>query len=503
MSKPNWENRTLFHGDNLDFMLQMNSESVDLIATDPPFNKGKDFRTTPDSTKKGGSFHDRWEWDRDVHQEWVDQIKNDNPKLARAIETARFVHSDAMGAFTCYMAVRFMSMRRILKPKGIISIHCDHTASHYLKLILDSIFGKRNFINEVTWRRTNMPKTAKVRLPNNTDSLLIYSKASDGWYWCPQYHPMTPKEKAKYKTLCPRTGKLMKLTGLLAPANADRPNLRYKLMGVLRTWMWEKEKMMEEVKQGRVIQTNPGTLPQRVNYLKDAKGKMYDNNWIDITALRGQSKEHQNYPTQKPLALYERLIELTTKKTTGVVFDPFAGCATTCVAAERLGRQWIGIDIWDDVADIVRKRMEEEKIQILEEEIIFTKVKPERTDDGKTAEPYMRVRRPPPEEPPGPKLSRAEMKQKKIDEAGGNICDGCDREFPHHSYLELDHNTPRSSGGINHESNRILLCPPCNKRKSNLYTLKWLRKENHRIGWMANQEVGGKVVEVDNQLHNK
>ena len=150
-STANWQNRTLFHGDNLQFLHAMNSESVDLIATDPPFNKNKDFHTTPDSLAAGAKFQDRWSWERDVHQDWVDQIKDDYPKLMEAIESARHAHSDGMGAFMCFMAVRFLAMRRVLKSTGSIYLHCDPTASHYLKAIMDAIFGWRNFINEIIW----------------------------------------------------------------------------------------------------------------------------------------------------------------------------------------------------------------------------------------------------------------------------------------------------------------------------------------------------------------
>ena len=133
MGSPNWANRTLFRGDNLPFLRAMNSESVDLIATDPPFNKGRDFHATPDSLAVGARFQDRWSWERDVHQDWVDQITDDHPRLMEAIESARHAHSDGMGAFICFMAVRLLAMRRVLKPTGSIYLHCDPTASHYLK----------------------------------------------------------------------------------------------------------------------------------------------------------------------------------------------------------------------------------------------------------------------------------------------------------------------------------------------------------------------------------
>ena len=133
--KANFRNRTLFHGDNLPVLRAMNSDCVDLIATDPPFKKGRDFHATPDSLAAGAKFQDRWSWEKDVHQEWVDKITDDYPKLMEAIESARFAHSDGMGAFMCFMAVRLLEMHRVLKPTGSIYLHCDPTASHYLKAL--------------------------------------------------------------------------------------------------------------------------------------------------------------------------------------------------------------------------------------------------------------------------------------------------------------------------------------------------------------------------------
>ena len=147
----NWANRTLFHGDNLAFLRAMNSESVDLIATDPPFNKGRDFHATPDSLAAGAKFQDRWSWERDVHQEWVDEIADDHPNVMTVIESARISYGDDMGAFLCFMAVRLLAMRRVLKPTASIYLHCDPTASHYLKQLMDAVFGRRNFVNEVLW----------------------------------------------------------------------------------------------------------------------------------------------------------------------------------------------------------------------------------------------------------------------------------------------------------------------------------------------------------------
>ena len=177
MGTPNWSNRTLFHHDNLAVLRGMNSESVDLIATDPPFNKSKDFHATPDSLAAGASFQDRWSWEKDVHQDWIDQITDDYPRLMEAIESARYAHSDGMGAFMCFMAVRLLEMRRVLKLSGSIYLHCDPTASHYLKAVMDAIFGRKQFRNEIVWDYTFRLMDLPKFFNRKHDIILFYAKS--------------------------------------------------------------------------------------------------------------------------------------------------------------------------------------------------------------------------------------------------------------------------------------------------------------------------------------
>ena len=434
---PNWANRTLFHGDNLRFMRAMNSESVDLIATDPPFNKGRDFHATPDSLAAGAKFQDRWSWERDVHQEWVDQITDDHPRLMEAIESARYAHSDGMGAFMCFMAVRLLAMRRLLKPTGSIYLHCDPTASHYLKAVMDAIFGWINFRNDVVWVRSAgfKRKTAR-RFPIKNETLLFYAKDVTQIEFQTQYRPHKPEYVKRFK-----------------------PD-----------------------ENGRLCRTdvNPTGGGRRTIYLDETPGDIIDSVWTDIPPVNPVAKERVGYPTQKPLALYDRLIRASSKEG-DVVLDPFAGCATTCVAAERLSRQWVGIDIWEKAHKIVRQRLENEVG--LFGEVAFSGQPPKRTDDGETAAPFLRVKQRV-KEPEGPRWTRVEMYEHLLDQ-NGLVCQGCDRKFDDHRYLELDHNTPRSDGGINHISNRILLCGPCNRLKSNTYTLSGLRRQNKKMGHLA------------------
>ena len=172
----NVPNRTLYHGDNLDFMRALNSNSVHLIATDPPFNKGRDFHATPDSLAAGAKFEDRWSWDDDVHPEWKEQIQDDWPALWFVIEAAEVAHSEGMAAFLCWLGVRVLEMDRILKPTGSIYLHCDPTASHYIKAMLDSVFGEKAFRNEIVWNSaTGTKNNLKHKFGRGHDSILLYA----------------------------------------------------------------------------------------------------------------------------------------------------------------------------------------------------------------------------------------------------------------------------------------------------------------------------------------
>ena len=496
MSEPNWKNRTLFHGDNLDFLRAMNSESVDLIATDPPFNKGRDFHATPDSLASGAKFQDRWSWERDVHEEWTDQIKDDHKHLMEAIESARYAHSDGMGAFMCFMAVRLLAMRRILKPTGSIYLHCDPTASHYLKAVMDAVFGWQNFRNEVIWMRTSAKALMSKRLPSNHDAIFCYQGGSEStWNSDAIFVPYDPqnldeKTASKYRHREP-DGRLYRLDNLINP-NRDRPNLTYEFLGVTRVWRWTRERMQTAYNAGLVVQRKPGGVPQLKRYLDEQKGRPFGDVWTDIPPINSQAQERTGYPTQKPLTLYERIIKASSNEG-DMVLDPFCGCATTLVAAERLKRQWVGIDIWDEAHETVIKRLQKEGLEgpdgslgealPLYGKIHYSKEPPERTDSGETAAPFLRVKERV-KEPEGPRWSRQEMYDHLVKQQGMK-CQGCDRTFDDPRYLELDHNVPRADGGINHVTNRILLCSPCNRAKSNIYTLSGLRRENKRRGRMA------------------
>ena len=445
MLSTNWANRTLFHGDNLEFLRGMDSDTVHLIATDPPFNKGRDFHATPDSLAAGAKFQDRWSWQRDVHAEWVDQITDDEPNVMNVIQGSRQSYGDDMGAFLCFMGVRLLEMRRVLRADGSIYLHCDPTASHYLKELMDAIFGRRNFVNEIVWHYGLGAFRTSKHYPRKHDILLFYSKTRT-YTFNIQRGDVTPQMLAKY-------------------SHIDEDGRRY---------------MMSYGKR---------------YYLKG--GKPYDTVW-DVPSLSPTDSERAGYPTQKPLALYERIIKASSNPT-DIVLDPFCGCATTPIAAERLGRQWVGMDIWDGAHNQVIHRLEQEGLAGPEGttdrlftfgDVTLTAEPPERTDDGEEAAPELRLtsRR---ALARWQRLSHKEIVEHLVvAQANGEmvICAGCGRQLER-EFMELDHILPRNDRGANDISNRILLCRPCNGRKGSRYTLSGLVAENRKANWLRDPDM--------------
>ncbi len=197
MTTPNFANRTLYHGDNLNFLRGMNSGTVHLIATDPPFNKNKDFHATPDSLAAGASFQDRWSWRDDLHDDWLIQIQRDNPDVWRVITTAKNVYGDDMAAFLCWLGVRLLEMHRVLRDDGSIYLHLDHTAHAWVKCLMDAIFDRRNFRNAIVWRSTSARSDSR-RFGANTETILFYTKGIE-WIWNPIYELYGEQYKARFR----------------------------------------------------------------------------------------------------------------------------------------------------------------------------------------------------------------------------------------------------------------------------------------------------------------
>ena len=303
--------------------------------------------------------------------------------------------------------------------------------------------GQGNFRSEVTWRRTNAKGLAFKGYPNNADFLLYYSKA-DGFTWNRPFRPHDPAYVKKfYRHVEPETGRHYLLDNLANP-NTDRPNLTYEFLGVTRVWRWTRKRMQEAYEQGLVVQQRPGAVPRFKRYLDEMKGNPVDTIWDDVKPVQAQSKERVGYPTQKPLALLDRIIRASSNEG-DVVLDPFAGCATACVAAERLHRQWVGIDISEKAAELVQVRVRQIDLDLFHdfEPIRRTDI-PRRTDQG-------------------PLPSYRTHKHQLFGKQEGT-CGGCKTLFPFRNFT-IDHIVPQSKGGSDHMDNLQLLCGACNSTK--------------------------------------
>ena len=262
-------------------------------------------------------------------------------------------HNDVT-AYLTMMAPRLVELRRVLKPAGSLYLHCDPTAGHYLKVLMDAVFGAVNFRNEIAWRRTNAKGLAFRGYPRDHDVLLYYVKG-DSFVWNRPFISHDPSYLEQfYRFVETETGRRYRLSDLTNP-NRDRPNLTYEWKGHTRVWRWTKERMAEADRQGIIHYSSTG-FPSQKRYLDEMQGRAVDSVWEDIEPIQAQAKERLGYATQKPEALLERII--TASSNPGdVVLDPFCGCGTAVVAAHRLGRRWAGIDItWLAVA-LMRNRL--------------------------------------------------------------------------------------------------------------------------------------------------
>ena len=508
-SELNVANRTLFHGDNLPFLQSLNTGTIHLIYADPPFNKNKTFQSDPESMRAAGrstGFVDRWKWEKDVQQAWVDDIKDDHPKVWHAIESARAIAGDDMGAFLCWLSVRLIEMHRVLRDDGSIYLHLDHTAHAYAKSAMDAVFGRGNFRNSIAWNRNDGRGKGSQHAPkkwgSNTDTILFYSKGDSPFK---PWRELRPDEiESEFKQVDAK-GRRFNWGAQIerSPADGPCPNLYYEWQGfpppAPSGWLLSRRRMDEEFEKGNiVIDTSPSgeRRIRRRQFLDEHHGKLMDDFWSDIPRLTGgpNAKERLRYPTQKPLKLLRRIV--TASSNPGdIVLDPFFGCATTPVAAEQLGRQWVGADLWEGAYDQVLNRLHSvglaapdqewdgETKQIRFSEVTFTDVLPERTDGRDVAVRAFQLRARRALEP-WQMLSHDQMKSHLIiaqtlthDDDRLVTCAGCGRQLEP-EFMHLDHIQPKKGRGRNYIDNRILLCAPCNGKKGHVFTLDGLQIAN-------------------------
>ena len=392
----------MWTGDNLPVLRGLNSASVDLIYLDPPFNSNKTYSAPIGSKAAGAAFKDTWTLD-DVDLAWHGEIAEQSPAVYAVIDAAGVSHGPGMKSYLIMMAVRLLEMHRLLKPTGSLYLHCDPTASHYLKMLLDAVFERKNFRNEIVWdysfRLMDLPRFFNRK----HDVILFYAKTRGGRFSMPK-KPWTRDEIIKTR----------------------KQKIHLDDEGNEVIWM----------PGGR------GNSKSRLKKLSDimAEGKAMSDVW-SIPTISSSSKERVGYPTQKPLDLLDRIIEASSTEG-DVVLDPFAGCATACVSAENLSRQWIGIDLSPLAATLVKTRLQDEFKMFFE--LHHREDIPRRTDLGTL--PSYRTH-----------------KHQLFGKQEGR-CGGCRVAFPFRNFT-VDHFVPKSQGGSDHFDNLQLLCGACNSVK--------------------------------------
>ena len=345
----------LYKADCLAVLKTLHSESIDLIYLDPPFGTGKEWKAD-----KGG-FSDKWN-PHNMPSEEYQQLLDYDKRLHDRIEIMTEIYSFNMQAYIVFMANRLIALHRVLKPTGSIYLHCDPTASHYLKIVMDSLFGKENFRAEIIWQRNSGAAKGSQHVSRtfgrDTDTLFHYSKTKD-YTHNPPTQSLTADQLAGKFPHIDINGRRYNVNVPLmsAPSMGDRPNLCYEYKGVspphTSGWRVSKERLIKMDNAGDII-WRIGQRPLRKSYADQYKGKPIGSLWTDIPRLAG--KERIGYPTQKSLKLLDRIIETSSNKGS-VVMDPFCGSSTTLASAHKLGRSWIGVDVTEAAISLTQDRL--------------------------------------------------------------------------------------------------------------------------------------------------
>ncbi len=357
----------LYYGDNLDILRRyIPNDSVDLIYLDPPFNSQADYNilfkehTGKPSEAQITAFEDTWHWTEETERTFQEIIDTAPAHVIEMIRAFRqFTGNNDMMAYLTMMCVRLIELHRVLKPTGSIYLHCDPTASHYLKILMDTIFGKKNFRTEISWKRSSAHSDAKQgrkQYGNIRDIILFYSK-SDKWIWNWLYTSYDETYvNSFYKHKEPETGRRFRLDNLTAAKPGG--DVSYDFHGTKpykgRYWAYSRENMEKFLAEGRLYFPKNGGTPSYKRYLDEMPGVPLQNNWDDLKPPMGT--EYLDYPTQKPTALLERIIQASSNEG-DIILDPFCGCGTTITAAQKTKRKWIGIDVTHLAINLIKWRM--------------------------------------------------------------------------------------------------------------------------------------------------
>lgn len=354
----NWQNR-LYYGDNLDVLRRyVADESVDLIYLDPPFNSRQDYNVLfaendgSQSSSQIHAFEDTWEWNIEAESAYQEVVEQGGRVAQTMVAFRTFLGGSDMLAYLAMMAPRLLELKRVLKETGSIYLHCDPTASHYLKILMDATFGPQFFKSEIIWKRQSAHADAK-RFGSVHDTILFFTKGAAP-IWNAQYQAYDDDYVDTYYRYEDEDGRRF-MSGDLGASGLQGGGYEYEWRGVTRLWRVPHGTMERLDREKRIFYTRNG-IPRIKRYLDESKGMPAQDIWPDIQSLRSWMAERLGYPTQKPEALLERIIEASSNEG-DLVLDPFCGCGTTIQVAQRLKRRWIGIDITHLTIGLIRKRL--------------------------------------------------------------------------------------------------------------------------------------------------
>lgn len=370
----------LYYGDNLDVLRDhIADDSIDLVYLDPPFNSNANYNILFKSPagKAADSqieaFEDTWHWNDKAEGAFHDVMTSGNTDVAELLRAMRgFLKENDMMAYLAMMAVRLIELHRVLKPTGSLYLHCDPTASHYLKLLLDGVFGGGGYVNEIIWKRYgahNDVGQGSKHYGRVHDTIFFYSKSADR-KWQQLFMPLDPEYVRTTYRLDDGDGRKYTTTPMTGPGGAEKGNPVFEWNGHTRAWRYSKETMQRLHDEGKLHYSKTGYARQKL-YLEDSKGVPVQTIWNDIPSLVGANKERLGYPTQKPLALLERIINASSNEG-DIVLDPFCGCGTAVDAAQKLGRRWIGIDVTHLSIGLIERRMQDRYGDALDYEVVGT-----------------------------------------------------------------------------------------------------------------------------------
>ncbi len=542
-------NRGVYIADNLDFLRSLNDECIDLVCIDPPFDKNETFTAdtlkpplseaerlnelrllsqwginTPEQAgdaglewpadhKIRGGYKDIWRWDADIHEDWVKTLENQYPAIHSLIETTRVVHSDGRAAYLCFMAIRLIEIRRALKSAGNLYLHCDHAANGYLRQLLDAVFGVDKFRNEISWQRTSAHSDADY-YGNVKDTIFFYGDTpinGDN-----VRIPLSQSYVSSHYRYSDERG-IYRDGDLTAPGvtggESGQSWQNYNPTDIGRHWaipvkgpyaLWIESNLIPgftkidtPIKRLQaladadlIIHSRNGKVPSLKRYLDANPGQIPGNIWADIPPVNPQAKERTGYPTQKPVALAERIINASTNPG-DVVLDCFAGCAYAATAAERLGRRWVACDMNIRAWTVFKRQFNKSQLVLLKcnDETVGQQVMtgeyaqvfgpgdlPERESPelqaGLTPLPVAERKYRQPKRKPV--MTEEEMLRELLEFSGYTAwCCGFANRKPNGEVIRqtwnfhLDHIDPVSAGGIDEIFNRAPMCPHHNIRKSN------------------------------------